>query len=82
MLQKRLRKYYQFLIYKKLNVNSLILNKATVLPKLNSVEFSISKLCGNTGKFFKKLAFIGLAMNCVENNKFYLTKLKSIMFSL
>ena len=47
-----------------------------------SVQKTFKDFIGNTGKFFKNLAFIGLALSCVNFNKFFLAKIKSVMLVL
>jgi hypothetical protein len=51
-------------------------------PSVISVEKPLRGKFGNTGKFFKKLAFVGLALSCLKFNKCHTTTIKSIMLAI
>lgn len=65
-----------------LNTKMIIKPKKLVVQVVSSLEFSVSPKIGNTSKFFKKLAFIGLALNNVMFNKGRLATIRSVIASL
>lgn len=81
MAGKRNSKIYFYNFY-----NLVLKDGFRYTRKLDAQPFpnkhSVRSRLGNTGKFFKKLAFIGLALSCLILNKFYLTTMRSIIYSL
>lgn len=81
MLQKKKLKIYSVIFFSpvlKLNTFKTI----PQTPQTYSLTKSLSDKLGNTGKFFKKLAFVGLALSCVTAKHFYSLKIKSVIFVL
>jgi len=79
MTPKNKTKLYISLFYiKTLDLKTNKRVKST-LPSITSLERSGFTKFGNTGKFFKKLAFVGLAYNSVLLPKGYNVTLKSAM---
>lgn len=80
MSEKKTIKLYKCLLLSKLTA----LNSNFIKHKSNIISCSkpfVDKF-GNTGKLFKQAAFIGLALSCVNFNKFLILKIKSVMFGL
>lgn len=82
MLQKKKRKYYMFLLYTQLQKSIQTYNIKNVAPKIYSLDGSMTTKLLHTGKFFKKLAFFGLAFNGLTEKKYHLTTFKSLIKSL
>ena len=82
MLQKNYYKIYQLVLYSNVIANNRRLKTTLIQPKVFSLEKPIKGRLGNSGRFFKKLAFVGLAFSCLKFNKGSLEKIKSIMFTL
>lgn len=80
MSQKKRIKLYKYLLLSRLKA----LNFNFIKQKSNIISCTKSFVdkFGNTGKLFKQAAFIGLALSCVNFNKFRILKIKSIMFAL
>jgi len=79
MTSKNKKKLYISLFYvEALAVKNFFFIKS-VLPHVDSLERSRFTKLGNTGKFFKKLAFVGLAYNNVLLPKGHNMTLKSAM---
>lgn len=82
MLQKKSAKFHKSLIFM-LVIDPVKLNlRVLKLPALTSLEFSGKPLLNNSGHFFKKLTFIGLAFSNVLFNKYRTLTIRSVMFSL
>lgn len=82
MLKKNYYKIYQLILYSKITSINLKLKPIAIQPKVFSLEKSRRVKLGNSGRFFKNLAFVGLAFSCLKFNKGSLGKIKSIMFAL
>ena len=84
MSQKTKGYFFSKLIYSKLITNS----KITIQSKINSYQtlytfnFSKKNELKSTGFFFKKLAFMALAINIISCKTYYTTTLKSTVLSL
>ena len=75
--------------FSKLVYSNLIISKRFILPsKINSYQavytfnFSRKNELKSTGFFFKKLAFIALAINAINHKVYYSTTLRSTVLSL
>ncbi len=82
MLQKKKRKYYMFLFYTQLQKTIQSHPYRNVTPKVYSLDGSMTVKLLHTGRFFKKLAFFGLAFNGLTEKKYHLTTFKSLIKSL
>lgn len=66
------------------NVLTLNPRYSVLSVKPLSYTLEVAGYCklGSTGRFFKKLAFIGLAYSCLKNNSFKTVTLKSTLVVL
>ena len=76
MLQKKINRSFRYIFFNK------IVYKPTNTTLNNVPGFFVKYFWQKgSGFLYKKLSFIGLAINIVSYNKFYLSKIKSIMYA-
>jgi hypothetical protein len=76
MLQKKINKSFRYIFFNK------IISRVKNSTLKNLPGFFVKYLWQNGNSFlYKKLSFIGLAINIVSYNKFHLSKIKSIMYA-
>lgn len=84
MLEKNKTYFFNKLIYSKLIIKKQtnVCIKLKLYQTIYTFNFSRKEELKSTGFFYKKLAFMGLAINTINFKSYYTTTLKSTVRSL